>query len=178
MRVATCVVCGERLNVLQEKLITAEWVDASSGALVAMHFHSPCFVRWYQETASARAKPKRGKENPPALPAPGESAGAAGAAGAAEPAGEAPRAGGERPPGAGASRGASGGGATGQPASETPPEDYLTAAERKRLQELRSRLKERGGDRSGGRASGSGGARQHPEDDQQGVAEDDKAPHD
>jgi hypothetical protein len=163
MRVATCVVCGERLNVLQEKLITAEWVDASSGALVAMHFHSPCFVRWYQETASARAKPKRGKESPPALPAPGESAG---------PAGPAPRAGGEAPP----QESGSGGAQPGPPASETPPEDYLTAAERKRLQELRSRLKERG-DRGGG-GPGSGRARQHPEDDQQGVAEDDQAPHD
>src|SRR5262245_40452052 len=149
MKVATCVVCGERLNVLQQQLITAQWVDASSGALVAMHVHSLCLVRRYQATASDRAKPKRRKERRPALRSPGESAGAAGTAG------EAPRAGGERPPGAGASRGtsggASGGAAAGQPASETPPEDYLTAAERKRLQELRSRLKERGGDRSGGR---------------------------
>ena len=60
MRVATCAVCGGRLNLLREKLITAEWVDGQSGALVSMHFHSPCFVRWYGETASARAEPEGG----------------------------------------------------------------------------------------------------------------------
>jgi hypothetical protein len=71
MRVATCAVCGERLNLLREKLITAEWVDSASGALVAMQFHSPCFVRWYQETASSRAQREAATEIPgPAPPAP------------------------------------------------------------------------------------------------------------
>jgi hypothetical protein len=71
MRVATCAVCGERLNLLREKLVTAEWVDSASGALVAMQFHSPCFVRWYQETASSRTQREAAPEPPvPAPPAP------------------------------------------------------------------------------------------------------------
>ena len=69
MRVASCVVCGERVNVLQEKLVTAQWVDAASGALVEMQFHSPCFVRWYQESASSRPAAPEAPEAPAPPPA-------------------------------------------------------------------------------------------------------------
>ncbi|HVG98329.1 MAG TPA: hypothetical protein VNK05_15585 [Chloroflexota bacterium] len=70
MRVASCVVCGERVNVLQEKLVTAQWVDAASGGLVEMQFHSPCFVRWYQESASSRPAPPEAPAPAPAAPPP------------------------------------------------------------------------------------------------------------
>jgi hypothetical protein len=119
MRVATCVVCGERLNVLQEKLITAEWVDGTSGALLQMQFHSSCFVRWYQTTASARAGSAGGASGAPGA---GDDPGATDAAPARPVASGAP------PPPA-------------LPAPAPPPPDaYLSPAEQARLKELRGRL--------------------------------------
>jgi hypothetical protein len=180
MRVATCAVCGERLNLLREKLVTAEWVDSASGALVAMQFHSPCFVRWYQESASARAGPA---EAPDAAPAP-----------APEPAGE-----GKGVPKGTAATGAAGGAASPEaPAPETspPPEDLFSVGERERLRQLRRRREDQeagteppegppqtkggpgagtAGDAGAGPESGSAPGQQ-PEGDQHGVREDDQAP--
>src|SRR5262249_20053320 len=66
MRVATCVVCGERLNVLQEKLVTAQWADAPSGRLVEMRSHSVCSARGPQAPAAPRPAPAAGRGPPPA----------------------------------------------------------------------------------------------------------------
>jgi hypothetical protein len=156
MRVASCVVCGERLNVLQEKLVTAQWVDAASGALVEMQFHSPCFVRWYQESAASR---------PVAPEAPGTRTAPPGAAAPPPAASETPAGQSGAPPAAG-----------------PPPEEYLSPAERARLQELRGRLEQRGAgtargpERSDGQGSGRAGDGQQVEDDQQRVHEDDQPP--
>ena len=163
MRVASCVVCGERLNVLREKLVTAEWVDAASGALVTMQFHSSCFVRWYQESAASRpgAAASQSGPGPPANRKPSEPGPVAPGA---------PIEGQQRPP-------------PGASPAAPPPEAYLSPAERERLQELRGRLRERGarpagdpGGAPGGAGSGRPGDGQHPEDDQQRVHEDDQAP--
>ena len=153
MRVASCVVCGERLNVLQEKLVTAEWVDAASGALVAMQFHSSCFVRWYQESAASRpvaGAPQPGPEAP--------------ARKALEPGPAAPH-------------------PTVEGEQRPPPEAFLSPAERERLRELRGRLEGRDGPPGtppgaprGPDGSGRPGDGQHLEDDQQRVHEDDQTP--
>jgi hypothetical protein len=159
MRVASCVVCGERLNVLQEKLVTAQWVDAASGALVEMQFHSPCYVRWYQESAPSRAAAPEAPGTPPpaaAAPPPAASETPAGESGA-------------------------------PPAAGPAPEEYLSPAERARLQELRGRLEQRGagtapgpersdGQGPDGQGSGRAGDGQQVEGDQQRVHEDDQPP--
>ena len=56
MQTATCVLCQERVNLLTHKLVSVQWVDAKSGALLSLSFHSDCYVRWYRETARASAQ--------------------------------------------------------------------------------------------------------------------------
>jgi hypothetical protein len=137
---------------------------------VEMQFHSPCFVRWYQESAASRPATPEAPGTPPpaALPnsPPAASATPAGQSGA-------------------------------PPAAGPPPEEYLSPAERARLQELRARLEQRGagtarspegsdgqgsdgqgsdGQGSDGQGSGRAGDGQQVEDDQQRVHEDDQPP--
>jgi hypothetical protein len=57
MQAASCVVCQERINLLSQKLITVQWVDGRSGALLSLSFHSDCYVRWYGENARSAQKP-------------------------------------------------------------------------------------------------------------------------
>ena len=76
MQTATCVVCQERVNLLQQKLVTTQWVDGRSGAMLSLTFHSDCYVRWYHQTAQGASKtgPARKAEAPQAaLPAPSPS---------------------------------------------------------------------------------------------------------
>lgn len=76
---AVCAVCKETVRVTAHKLITVQWVDAQSGGLCALHFHSDCYFRWYQQTA-AEAQRRLGtpqsapRSHPAALPAPREGA--------------------------------------------------------------------------------------------------------
>ncbi len=56
MQTASCVVCQERVNLLTQKLVTVQWVDGRSGALLSLTFHSDCYARWYGE--NARSVPK------------------------------------------------------------------------------------------------------------------------
>jgi hypothetical protein len=57
MQAASCVVCQERVNLLAQKLVTVQWVDGKSGTLLALTFHSDCYVRWYGETSRGTQKP-------------------------------------------------------------------------------------------------------------------------
>src|SRR6266545_2617716 len=67
MQAATCVVCQERVNLLSQKLITVQWVDGRSGALLSLTFHSDCYVRWYGENARSG---QRGQAETPKKDAP------------------------------------------------------------------------------------------------------------
>jgi hypothetical protein len=75
MQTATCVVCQERVNLHQQKLVTTQWVDARSGTLLSLTFHSDCYVRWYHQTAQGTAKQGQAPRTPRAsLPAPSPAA--------------------------------------------------------------------------------------------------------
>ena len=62
MQTATCVLCQERVNLLTHKLVSVQWIESKSGALLSLSFHSDCYVRWYRETARA---PQRDAATPP-----------------------------------------------------------------------------------------------------------------
>ena len=51
MQTATCVLCQERINLLTQKLVSVQWVESKSGALLSLTFHTDCYVRWYRENA-------------------------------------------------------------------------------------------------------------------------------
>ena len=76
MQTATCVLCQERVNLLTHKLVSVQWVEPKSGALLSLSFHSDCYVRWYRETArstqreSTPATESPRKEGPLTTPAP------------------------------------------------------------------------------------------------------------
>ncbi len=55
MQQARCVVCHERVNLLTQKLVSVQWVEPQGGALATLHFHTDCFVRWYQDRVAAQA---------------------------------------------------------------------------------------------------------------------------
>lgn len=81
MLTATCSVCQTRVNLLAEKLVSVQWVDAKSGALATLHFHSDCYVKWHRETA---ASIQRRSQAAPELPPSAKSATGAEAPDAAE----------------------------------------------------------------------------------------------
>ena len=64
MQTATCVLCQERINLLAQKLVTVQWVDSKSGALLSLTFHSDCYVRWYRETARSQQRESAQTETP------------------------------------------------------------------------------------------------------------------
>lgn len=64
MQTATCALCQERVNLLAQKLVSVQWVEPKSGALLALQFHSDCYVRWYRETARASQPESRARAAP------------------------------------------------------------------------------------------------------------------
>ena len=70
MQTATCVLCQERVNLLTQKLVTAQWVEAKSGALLSLMFHSDCYVRWYRESARTTQRETAGSPEAPRKEAP------------------------------------------------------------------------------------------------------------
>jgi hypothetical protein len=162
-------VCGARINVFSERLISAQWVDTPTGALITMQFHSACYVRWYQETASTRASrgepADAGRERGSGTAAPETQGGIQGA--------EQEEAQAETPA---------------LPAPPSAPEVYLTPAERRRLEELRRRRGDAEGRATRRPSEGVQGAPEQrsgsaPDGEEpgqelgdQGVGEDDQAP--
>src|SRR5688572_11952557 len=70
MQTATCVLCQERVNLLAQKLVSVQWVDPKSGALLSLSFHSDCYVRWYRETALTSNQPETKTRDAPLTTSP------------------------------------------------------------------------------------------------------------
>ena len=70
MQTATCALCQERVNLLTQKLVSVQWVDAKSGALLSLAFHSDCYVRWYRETARTSTQPEAKTRDAPLTTSP------------------------------------------------------------------------------------------------------------
>lgn len=59
VHLASCVLCEKPVNLTTEKLVSVQWMDATSGALCSLSFHHECYHHWSLGMADAARRQRR-----------------------------------------------------------------------------------------------------------------------